>query len=60
MTEEEEHLFQESNSCWIFGKFISNNNNEEKVRGHFHVTGKFRGTAHRKCNANLKLTKRLP
>ena len=59
MTEEEEHLFQKSNSCWIFRKFISNNNNEEKVRGHCNVTGKFRGAAHRKRNANLKLTKRL-
>ena len=60
MTEEEEHLFQKSNSCWIFRKFIINNNNEEKVRGHSHVTGKFRGAAHRKHNANLKLTKWLP
>ena len=57
MTEEEENLFQKSNSCWICKKFINNNNNEEKVRVHCHVTGKFRGAPHRKCNASLKLAK---
>ena len=36
------------------------NNDEEKVRDHCHVTGKFRGAAHRKCNANLQLTKKVP
>ena len=40
---EEENLFQKSNNCWICKKFI---NNEEKVRDHCHVTGKFRGAAH--------------
>ena len=44
MTEEEEHLFQKSNSCWICKNFI-NNNNEVKLRDHCHVTGKFRGAA---------------
>ena len=49
---EEENLFQKSNSGWICKKFI-NNNNEEKLRDHCHVTGKFRGAAHRNCNANF-------
>ena len=57
MTEEEENLFQKSNNCWICKKFI--NNNEEEVRGHCHVTGKFRGAAHRFYNVNLKLTKKV-
>ena len=60
MSEEEENLFQKSNSCWICKKFINNNNNEEKVRDHCYVTGKFRVAAHQKCNANLKLTKKVP
>ena len=59
MSEEEEKLFQKSNNCWICKKFI-NNDNEEKVRDHCHITGKFRGAAHRKCNANFKLTKKVP
>ena len=32
MSEEEEHLFQENNSCWICKKLIDND--EEKVRDH--------------------------
>ena len=55
MSEEEEYLFQQSNNCWICKKLI--NNDVEKVRDHCHVTGKFRGAAHRDCNINFKLTK---
>ena len=55
MTEEEEHLFQQSNSCCICKKLIDNN--EEKVRD---VTGKFRGAAHWDCNINFQLTKKVP
>ena len=57
MSEEEEHLFQKSNSCWICKKLIDND--EEKVRDHCHVTGKFRGAAHKSCNLNFKLTKKV-
>ena len=60
MSEEEEHLFQKSNSCWICKKFINNNNNEEKVRDHCHVTGKFRGAPHWNYNVNFQLTKKVP
>ena len=55
---EEENLFQQSNSCWICKKLIDSD--EEKVRDHCHVTGKFRGAAHWNCNINLQLTKELP
>ena len=58
MSEEEEHLFQKSNSCWICKEFI--NNDEKKVRDHYHVTGKFRGAAHQNCHVNLQLTKNVP
>ena len=57
MSEEEEHLFQQSNSCWICKKVIDND--EEKVKDHCHVTGKFRGAAHGSCNINLQLTKKV-
>ena len=56
--EEEEHLFQQSNSCWICEKPIDND--DEKVRDHCHMTGKSRGAAHWNCNTNLQLTKKVP
>ena len=33
---------------------------DEKVRDHCHVTGKFRGAAHWSCNINFQLTKKIP
>ena len=58
MTEEEEHLFQQSNNCWIFKKLIHNDN--KKVRDHCHITSKFRGAAHWSCKINFQLTKKIP
>ena len=58
MTEKEEDLFQKSNNCWICKKLIDND--EDKVRDHCHITGKFRGAAHESCNLNYKLTKKVP
>ena len=58
MSEEEEHLFQQSNSCLICKKLFYND--EEKVRDHFHVTGKLRGAAHWSYNMNFQLTKKVP
>ena len=55
---EEEHLFQQSNRCHISEQLI--NNEDEKVRDHCHVTGKFRGAAHRSCNVNYQSTKKIP
>ena len=52
MSEKEEHLFQQSNGCWICKKLIDND--EEKVRDH--VRGKFRGAAHWDCNIHFQLT----
>ena len=57
MSEEEEQLFQQSNSCWICEKLIDND--DEKVRYHCHVTGKFRCAAHWDCNINFQLTKKV-
>ena len=58
MSEEEEHLFQQSNSCWICKKLIDND--EEEVGDHCHVNGKFRGEAHWDCNINFQLNKKVP
>ena len=55
---EEEEQFQSSNTCWICEKLIDND--DEKVRDHCHVTGKFRGAVHWSCNINVQLTKKVP
>ena len=58
MTEKEEYLFQQSNNCWICKRLIDNE--DEKVRDHCHITGKFGGAAHWDCNINFQLTKNIP
>ena len=58
MNEEEEHLFQQRNSCLIWKKLIDHDN--EKVLDHCYVTGKFRGVAHWSCNINFQLIKKVP
>ena len=58
MSEEEEYLFQQSNSCWICKKLI--NQVDEKVRDHCKITSKFRGAAHWSCNISFRLTKKVP
>ena len=58
MIEEEAQLFQQSNSCWICKTLIDHD--EEKVRDHCHITGKFRGAAHCICNINFQLNKKVP
>ena len=58
ISKKEEHLFQQSNSCWICKKLIDDD--EEKVRDHCHVTGKFGGAARWDCNINFQLTKKVP
>ena len=46
------------NICWICGKLI--NLDENKVKDHCHITGKYRGAAHWSCNINLKVSKKVP
>ena len=40
---EEEEQFQSSSTCWISEKLIDD---DERVRGHCHITGQFRGAVH--------------
>ena len=58
MTTEEEEKFQLGNSCWICNKLFDVG--DEKVRDHCHIRGKYRGAAHFSCNANRKLSKKIP
>ena len=53
MSTEEEEQFEKSEICWICDKIIDDN----KVRGHCHIAGKYRGAAHWNYNINLKISK---
>ena len=57
MTAEQNEEFEKSNICWVCGKLIDIDDN--KVRDHSHITGKYRGSCHWKCNINLKISKKL-
>ena len=49
VSEKEEEQFQSSKICWICEKLIDDD--DEKVRDHCHVTGRFRDAAH--CSLNM-------
>ena len=58
MTVDDEKNFESSNKCLICGGLYAEGDNE--VRSHDHVTGNYKGSAHKICNINLRLTKRIP
>ena len=49
MTDEEEELYSNTKICRFCEKKIES----DKVRDHCHITGKYRGPAHSKCNINV-------
>ena len=49
MTEKDLEDFKKSNFC----RFCEKNFESDKVRDHCHLTGKYRGPAHSKCNNNV-------
>ena len=50
MTSEEEEIYNNSQICWICKQEL----NMDKAIDHCHVTGRFTGAAHNKCNINLR------
>ena len=58
MSVEENERFELTNICWICSKLIENIDN--KVRDHYHITGKYRGATHWNSNINLRMTKNVP
>ena len=58
MTKEENEDFKNSAKCQIYDNDYIDNN--VIVRDHCHITGKYRGSAHRDCNINLKLNHKIP
>lgn len=57
MSVENERSFKSSDKFWICNKLFVEGDN--KVRDHDHVTGKYRNSAHWKCNILNWLTKFL-
>ena len=55
MTNEDEEIYNNLHICWICKEKL----NTDKIRDHCHVTGKFRGAAHNKCNLKLRIPKKL-
>ena len=49
MTEEDEEDYRINDIC----QFCEKNIESDKVRNHCHLTGKYRGPAHSKCNINV-------
>ena len=67
ITPEEHQSFQQSKACWLCEQALRENPGNfalgedeatceatHKVRDHVHLTGKYRGAAHNKCNLNCK------
>ena len=45
--------FENSTKCWICDSDCADD--DVKIRDHYHITGKYRGSAHRDCTINVKL-----
>ena len=58
MTKENNEDFKNSTKCWICDSTYVDG--EVKVRGHCHITGKYKGSVHRYCNINAKLNHKVP
>ena len=59
MTREDRMTYKKATHCHICEEEIKDEETE-KVRDHCHLTGKFRGAAHNKCNLKYRLPKFYP
>ena len=58
MTKEDKEDFEDSTKCWICDN--SYVGGDVKVKGRCQSTGKYRDSAHRDCNINVKLIYKIP
>ena len=58
MTDEDEKSFKRAKECHICK--IPYITGDDRVRDHCHITGKYRGSAHKDCNLNFELTNKIP
>ena len=65
VTKRDNEDFENSTKCWICDNdiyvmiricYIHGN---VKVRGHGHITGKYRGSVHRDCHINIELNHKI-
>lgn len=56
MTEQEEENFKNATVCYACGLKLDN----DRVRDHCHLTGKYRGAAHKKCNLRMRTPEFVP
>ena len=57
ITKEDNENFENSTKCWVCDSYYVDN--DFKVRDHFQIIGKHRGSACKDCNINLKLNCRI-
>ena len=61
ITRKQQASFKEATTCHIFeGDFTIKTEENAKVRDHCHLTGRYRGAAHSKCNLEYKVPKFYP
>ena len=58
MIKEDEEKFQKADECHICNKKY--NETDVRVRDHCHITGKYRGSAHKDCNLNFQISDKIP
>ena len=57
MTKKDEEDFQNAKKCWICQRQYKPDEGENiPVRDHCHITGKYRGSAHKTCNLRLQIS----
>ena len=56
MTEQEEENFKNAPVCYACGLELNN----DRVRDHCHLTGKYRGAAHKECNLRMRTPEFVP
>ena len=55
MTIKDENNYQNSKDIWVCSEKVDN----DKVRNHCHIAGKYRGAAHKECESNLKIPRKI-
>ena len=60
ITKKETRDFEKATICHICEGSFGKTENERKVRDHCHLTGRYGGAAHNKCNLEFKLPKFYP